>query len=163
MHCGPSSPNAFCSHADIALMQVVSSRFANHVILATALAGLVYVAHANAATSRASNVRVTERDFRISTPKLIPSGDLVLTVANKGPVDHELIVVRARHARLKLRSDGLTVDEEALRPVKLPSLEPGAPGSVRQLQLHLPPGRYVIFCNMSGHFLAGMHAELVVR
>jgi uncharacterized cupredoxin-like copper-binding protein len=86
-----------------------------------------------------------------------------LTVANKGPDNHELIVVRTPSARLLLRSDGLTVNEEALRPVKQKSLEPGAPGTVRELRLHLTPGRYVLFCNMSGHFLAGMHAELLVR
>jgi uncharacterized cupredoxin-like copper-binding protein len=27
----------------------------------------------------------------------------------------------------------------------------------------LAPGRYVLFCNMSGHYLGGMHRLLVVR
>jgi uncharacterized cupredoxin-like copper-binding protein len=26
----------------------------------------------------------------------------------------------------------------------------------------LKPGRYILFCNMAGHFMAGMHTELVV-
>ncbi len=42
-------------------------------------------------------------------------------------------------------------------------LEPGQPGSVRELNVHLRPGRYVLFCNMSGHYLGGMHTTLVVR
>jgi uncharacterized cupredoxin-like copper-binding protein len=42
-------------------------------------------------------------------------------------------------------------------------LEPGAPGSVRTLRLHLAPGRYVFFCNMAGHFLGGMPADVVVQ
>jgi uncharacterized cupredoxin-like copper-binding protein len=107
-------------------------------------------------------VRVTERDFRISAPKHVRSGDLVLSVRNRGPDAHELIVVRDG-ARLPLRRDGSTVSEEKLEPVIVGALEPGQPGSNRKLRLHLAPGRYQLFCNMSGHYLGGMHAELVVQ
>ena len=30
------------------------------------------------------------------------------------------------------------------------------------LKLHLAPGRYLLFCNMEGHYMGGMHTELVV-
>jgi uncharacterized cupredoxin-like copper-binding protein len=125
--------------------------------------GAGFVPVGEGASQKATVFYVTERDFHISAPKEVSRGDLLLTVANKGPDDHELIVVRAPNARLPLRADGLTVDEESLRPVTEPSLEPGAAGAVRELRLHLPPGHYVFFCNMSGHFLAGMHSTLVVR
>lgn len=106
-------------------------------------------------------VRITERDFRISAPKHVRSGDLVLSVQNRGPDAHELIVVRDG-SRLPLRRDGTTVNEEKLERVKVGGLEPGQPHSVRQLRLHLAPGTYELFCNMSGHYLGGMHAKLVV-
>lgn len=109
----------------------------------------------------AAVVRVTERDFRISAPKQVRSGDLLLSVRNRGPDAHELIVVRDS-ARLPLRRDGLTVSEEKLEPVKVGGLEPGHRGSVRELRLHLAPGTYELFCNMSGHYLGGMHTKLVV-
>ncbi len=108
-------------------------------------------------------LRVTERDFHISAPKQVSSNIVRLSVHNRGPDAHELIVVRAQNAHLPLRPDGSTVDEEALERATVGVLEPGAPGSVRQLLLHLPPGRYVLICNMSGHFLGGMHTELVVQ
>ncbi len=108
-------------------------------------------------------MRVTEKDFRIVVPRSVSGGDLLLTVVNKGPDNHELIIVRKPSSRLPFRSDGLTVDEEALRLLKQPSLEAGPPNDTRTLRLELRRGRYVFFCNMSGHFLAGMHAELVVR
>ena len=54
------------------------------------------------------------------------------------------------------------MNEEALAPVELGALEPGAPGSVRALTVTLHPGRYEIFCNMAGHYMGGMHAVLVV-
>jgi uncharacterized cupredoxin-like copper-binding protein len=111
--------------------------------------------------SAARVVRITERDFRISAPKHVRSGDLLLSVRNRGPDAHELIVVRDG-SRLPLRSDGTTVSEEKLEPVIAGALEPGHPHSVRKLRLHLAPGTYELFCNMSGHYLGGMHTKLVV-
>ena len=113
------------------------------------------------ADAHATLLRVTERDFRISAPRHVHSGDLLLSVHNRGPDAHELIVVR-EGSRLPLRSDGTTVSEEKLEPVIAGALEPGHPGSTRKLRLHLAPGSYVLFCNMSGHYLGGMHAKLVV-
>ena len=108
-------------------------------------------------------VRVAERDFRISAPRSLRAGNVVFRVHNRGPDDHELIVVRTADGRLPLRSDGLTVDEEALERAEAGALEPGLPDSVRELKLHLTPGRYVLLCNMSGHYFGGMHSMLVVR
>jgi len=106
---------------------------------------------------------VTERDFRISAaPTRVAAGDVVLSVRNRGPERHEFIVVRAHGAALPLRVDGVTVDEDALKAAKVGALEPGTPGSLRELRLRLAPGRYELFCNMAGHYLGGMHTELVV-
>ena len=107
-------------------------------------------------------VRIGERDFHITAPRHLPPGRVRLEVANNGPDLHELIVVREPSTPLPMRADGVTVDEDALEPVKLGSLEPGTPGSVRALTLRLRPGRYEIFCNMAGHYMGGMHAVLVV-
>jgi uncharacterized cupredoxin-like copper-binding protein len=109
-------------------------------------------------------IRITERDFSISAAaKTLNPGTVTLRVRNNGPDSHELIVTRADDKRLPLRRDGLTVNEERLQPRIAGGLEPGAPGSVRTLRVHLTPGRYVLFCNMAGHYLGGMHATLVVR
>ena len=102
-----------------------------------------------------------ESDFEIAMQTHVRAGNIVLTVHNQGPDDHELIVVPAPEGDLPIRGDGLTVAEESFDPEPLATLEPGAPGSTRQLAVHLKPGRYVLFCNMSGHFLGGMHEILV--
>jgi len=62
-----------------------------------------------------------------------------------------------------LRRDGLTVDEDAVEPETAGALEPGQPGATRELKLQLEPGRYELLCNMSGHYMGGMHSVLVVR
>jgi uncharacterized cupredoxin-like copper-binding protein len=110
----------------------------------------------------AAVVRITERDFRIHMPSQIRAGEVRLVVTNHGPDQHELIVVRTAGGELPLRSDGSTVNEEALDPVTVGVLEPGAVGSVRELDVNLRPGSYEVFCNMAGHYLGGMSAEFTV-
>jgi uncharacterized cupredoxin-like copper-binding protein len=127
-------------------------------MLATACGG-----HGAAATGNTPIVNVTERDFQIAAPATVQAGMVVLRVQNKGPVGHELIVVRAPNAHLPMRSGGLTVDEERLQRVEAGALEPIDAPATRDLELRLTPGRYVLFCNMSGHFIGGMHHVLVVR
>jgi uncharacterized cupredoxin-like copper-binding protein len=106
-------------------------------------------------------VRITERDFRIEVePRSVPAGDVELVVRNHGPDTHEVIMVRSGGSQPPLRSDGLTVDEEALHEVG--AVEALDPHGVQRVRLHLAPGRYELFCNMAGHFMAGMHGELVV-
>jgi uncharacterized cupredoxin-like copper-binding protein len=108
-------------------------------------------------------VDVTERDFaiQVSSHHLSP-GIVTFRVTNHGPDDHELIVIRA-HDHLPLRTDGITVDEDRLTPETVGALEPGSPGSVRDLRVRLKKGRYVLICNMSGHFMGGMDAVLEVE
>jgi uncharacterized cupredoxin-like copper-binding protein len=108
-------------------------------------------------------VHVTEGDFEIdATPTLVPAGDVLVSVQNTGPDNHELIVVRAGNGRLPVRADGITIDEAALENAKIGALAPGEPGSTRELHVRLRPGRYELFCNMSGHFFGGMYTDLVV-
>jgi uncharacterized cupredoxin-like copper-binding protein len=108
-------------------------------------------------------VRVTERDFRIKvSPARVRAGNVRLLIRNEGPDTHELLVVRAPRGRLALRSDALTVNEEALDGATAGEEEAQEPGSVHELVVRLKPGRYELFCNMAGHYLGGMSAELEV-
>jgi uncharacterized cupredoxin-like copper-binding protein len=111
---------------------------------------------------RTATIRVIERDFRIDAPKTAGAGVVTFMVRNRGPVAHELIVVRRASTSLPLRADDTTVDEEALEPVTAGALEPAEAG-VRTLRVRLKPGHYELLCNMSGHYLGGMRSELVVR
>ena len=108
-------------------------------------------------------VDISERDFHIDAPRRVSPGPVDLNVRNMGPDDHELIVVRGTRRSLPFRTDGLTIDEDSVAKREAGALEPGAPGVDRNLDVDLEPGRYVLFCNMYGHFEAGMHTALVVR
>ena len=108
-------------------------------------------------------MHVTVKDFAIKAPGRVRAGELSFEVSNRGPDAHELIVVRSDSTQLPLRADGETVDEDALSGVEAGALEPGAAHLDRTLKVHLSPGRYVLFCNMAGHYFGGMRHELVVQ
>jgi uncharacterized cupredoxin-like copper-binding protein len=135
-------------------------------LLCTAAAALSGCGVTGRATAQPPDhtVQVTERDFHVTAPTQLPAGRVRLTVRNGGPDAHELIVARVGGgAPLPLRRDGLTVDEERIQAATVGKLEPGAPKSVREVTVNLTPGRYVLFCNMYGHYRGGMHSELVVN
>ena len=63
-----------------------------------------------------SILRVKESDFKIVAPKRIRAGAVEVLARNRGPDDHELIIVRENGTRLPFRTDGFTIDEDALEP-----------------------------------------------
>jgi uncharacterized cupredoxin-like copper-binding protein len=113
-----------------------------------------------------SVVSVLLDDFHVRrTIATAPPGVVHFQLVNKGPSTHECIVVRTDRApaQLPLQRDGLTVDEEGPGVDHLDEAEGLDIGDRRTLTLDLAPGHYVLFCNMEGHYLGGMHAAFTVR
>jgi hypothetical protein len=130
------------------------------VVVVSACGGAV----SSSAGGNGTVIGVTERDFQITTTIAdVSSGNLTLRINNQGPDQHELIVAPERKGGLPFRADGFTVNEEAIQSSEPGSIVAQRPGGTQYLTLHVPPGRYVLFCNMEGHYMAGMHTELVVR
>jgi uncharacterized cupredoxin-like copper-binding protein len=110
-----------------------------------------------------STVNVTLHDFKIeSSTAVSDQTGVVFRVENQAPVTHEFVVVRSDLPadQLPIASDGLSVDEDQLRPGgEINQVDAGTTGT---LSVHLAPGRYVFFCNLEGHYLGGMHGVLEV-
>ena len=111
----------------------------------------------------ASILDVNVKDFKIE-PSLpvIEDGFVTLRVQNEGPATHEFVVVRSGLAadQLPIAADGLSVDEDRMVPLGELSEVPAGESGV--LTLALTPGRYVLFCNLEGHYLIGMSASIEV-
>ena len=91
-----------------------------------------------------------------------PAGSFVVQVHNDAPVTHEFLVVRTDlpAGSLPLGPDGIRVNEASLSSVgEINDVPAGTTGT---LSLNLPPGHYVFFCNLEGHYLGGMHYSLDV-
>jgi uncharacterized cupredoxin-like copper-binding protein len=92
----------------------------------------------------------------------VPKGRVTISVLNKGQREHELLVVRAK-GRLPVK--GSRVDEDALerRHLVLGEISDVPAGGSASKTVVLKAGRYYLFCNIPGHFRAGMRASLIVR
>jgi uncharacterized cupredoxin-like copper-binding protein len=136
------------------------------VLAALALAVPFTVARRHEPAPRGIPVNVLLDDFRVRTDAaVVPAGTVSLRILNHGPTTHEFIVVRTDRDpdKLPLQRDGLTVNEEA-PGIELLDEAGGLDIDDRQtMVLRLAPGHYVLYCNLEGHYLGGMHAALPVR
>ena len=106
------------------------------------------------------------------TPTSVPTGTISLRVANNGVRVHELVVLPladgAQAGRLAVGSDGRVNEDASLGEASATcAAGAGAGEGIRATgsgwtTLSLAPGRYELVCNLPGHYLAGMFAELDV-
>jgi uncharacterized cupredoxin-like copper-binding protein len=133
--------------------------------LVTAAASFVLTGCTRAPIAAGTTIPVLVRDFHIAPGSVsAPAGTITFRVHDQGPSTHEFVVVRTDlpPGHLPLRPDGLTVDEDSPSLRDVGEINDLDIGDSARLTLRLPPGRYVLFCNLEGHYLGGMHALVVV-
>jgi uncharacterized cupredoxin-like copper-binding protein len=136
------------------------------VLAALALAVPLTVARRQEPTPSGTPVNVLLKDFEVQQDAaVVPAGTVSFRILNQGPTSHEFIVVRTDRApdKLPLQRDGLTVNEEGPGVALLDEAEALDIDDRQTLVLDLAPGHYVMYCNLEGHYLGGMHAALTVR
>ena len=120
---------------------------------------------ATTATTRDTKLTVTMTEFAF-TPKDVtaPAGTITITAPNKGKVTHELVLIRTDLATDALPLTSTDVNEDAFTASALPGEIPDvAAGQTKSVTVTLPPGRYVMLCNVEGHYKSGMVGTLTVR
>ena len=130
------------------------------LLLAFAVAGSAGCSPSSSTTTAGSQINVTLDDFGVvASQKTVPAGVVVLHVTNKGPSTHEINVDLTRYGSgyIPLQRDGLTANEDALGLHRINSIEQLNLHQTADLTLNLKPGRYVLWCNLEGHYLGGMY------
>lgn len=93
------------------------------------------------------------------------AGRTTIEAPNEGSVEHELVVFKSNMnpAKLPTEADG-SVDEEKLDEVAQEEGEIAdvEAGDTKSEKFNLTPGKYVIFCNLPGHYAQGMYGTLTV-
>jgi uncharacterized cupredoxin-like copper-binding protein len=125
------------------------------------------------------NVTTTDRGrpgmmrggMRLSADRAtVVHGKVSFLVTNAGSIPHEMLVVPLAGTQSAgtrpVGRDG-RVDEagslgEASATCADGEGEGILPSTAGWVTLDLPPGRYELFCNLQGHYLAGMYTELTV-
>ena len=112
-----------------------------------------------------ASVPIHLRNFHIAIAKQVHPGFTRLAIWSAGPTMHELNIARTDFPAkdLPLSDDG-TVDD--LDPhagfTHLAEAEGIDIGQRAHLDVHLTPGHYVLYCNMPGHYQAGMYTDFEV-
>jgi len=133
-----------------------------HYVLICNLAGH-YAAGMHATLNVASyvGVKLTEMAIALDATS-VPAGPVIFGVANAGAVTHELVVLRTDLAVDKIPAN----PEEAGKVSEDGSLgESGdiSAGRWSSFVLTLSPGKYVLICNLPGHYAAGMRIGFTVK
>ena len=94
----------------------------------------------------------------------VSPGTVTFAAKNEGAMPHELVVVKTDVAADALPVSAGKADEEAagevigeIEPEDLPA------GGEAEAVFDLDPGRYLLICNIAGHYEQGMYAELTVE
>lgn len=98
-----------------------------------------------------------------ANPRSVRRGPVTLKVTNLASrIIHEVIVARISDETQKLPYDETTqlVDENALH--NFGSVKEIEPNKSAALTLDLKPGKYLLYCNLPGHYMAGMWTILDV-
>jgi hypothetical protein len=112
-----------------------------------------------------SRVDITVRDFKIDVPATIPSGKVTLVVHGAGPTMHELNIAWTDLPPngLPVHPDG-TISDKQDTPhfIHLHEVEGIDIGQKKSMTVQLEAGkRYVLYCNMDGHYMADMTAIVI--
>ena len=105
--------------------------------------------------------------IKLDEYKLIPdvasarAGAVRVKAKNVGDGEHELVVAASDLKPGELPTSDGDVDEDALDVIGEVSETP--PGKTGTTTLDLVPGKYVMFCNVPGHYAAGMYGRLNVK
>jgi uncharacterized cupredoxin-like copper-binding protein len=91
------------------------------------------------------------------------AGQVSIKVSNQGAIVHEFVIVKTDLAADKLptAADG-GVDEESSAITRITEAEDINTGTNSSLEASLQAGRYVVFCNLPGHYAGGMRAGFEV-
>jgi uncharacterized cupredoxin-like copper-binding protein len=93
------------------------------------------------------------------------SGPTVIEAPNEGAVEHELVVFKTNMdpAKLPTEANG-EVDEEKMDEIaeEAGEIADVEAGETKSENFKLSPGKYVMFCNLPGHYAQGMYGTITV-
>lgn len=100
----------------------------------------------------------------IAIPSVVPAGEVTFNATNRSTdFVHEMILIKIADPNVPLpymASDSKVNEDAAGHLGEVSELDPGKSGS---LTTKLDPGTYMLFCNVPGHYMAGMWTTITVK
>lgn len=124
-----------------------------------ASAGLALAGPALALTIGAP-VKVSLSEFNVVTAaQAAAHGSVTFTVANRGKLEHEFVVLKTAKPAGSLASH----NGEASEAGNVGEIGSVKPGQTKTLTLKLAAGHYSLLCNLPGHYAGGQFIDFYVR
>lgn len=131
-------------------------------VLAIAALVLAACSAAPADSGEVPSLYLDLSDFKIvSDHATVPAGRTVIGIRNHASMVHEVKILKTDLDPDKLPIDGASA--KASEAGKVGGLENISAGASRKLVVDLVPGKYVIICNLAGHYQLGMRVALEVK
>lgn len=125
-----------------------------------ALAALAAALVVPAVGAAGGTVNVTLKEFTVKpVPASITAGKVTFKVKNAGKLGHELVVLKTTTAPGKLKVKGARAVETG-KVGEVAELKPGKSGTLTKT---LARGKYVLLCNVPGHYQAKQYVGFVVK
>jgi uncharacterized cupredoxin-like copper-binding protein len=103
-------------------------------------------------------------DFKIELDEsTAPAGKVTFDIENNGPSTHEFVVFKTDLAADALPTKDGDVDEEGEGVEAIDEVEDIEADSTKTLDVDLDAGKYVVICNLPGHYKQGMYDTLTVE
>lgn len=129
-------------------------------VLALAVLAAAAAVPAAPGSTAGGTVKVTLKEFTVkAAPAAITAGKVTFKVRNAGTLEHELVVLKTTTAPAKLKVKGI----KAVETGRVGGVKPLKPGTSATLTRTLAKGRYVLLCNVSGHYQAKQFAAFLVK
>ena len=124
-------------------------------------------AMASPGTMAPNEVHVAETEFKMAPEEgaALPSpaaGEIKFEVHNNGTVAHSFYIVKTDLDEGSLPMSGQTVDENGTGVKFVKEIENIDAGKIADLSATLDAGKYVLICNIAGHYSQGMHTSFTV-
>ena len=101
--------------------------------------------------------KLTEMKITLSAGQL-PAGISNIDVLNLGAAPHQLVILKTDKPADSLGSEAVVPE-----PGKIASSKDLPAGGKELMKVKLAAGHYALICNLPGHYVAGMHADLQVK
>ncbi|MFN8639095.1 MAG: sulfocyanin-like copper-binding protein [Dehalococcoidia bacterium] len=115
-----------------------------------------------AATGAGGDVGVTLSEWAVKPASAsTKAGKVSFKVTNSGTTPHEFKIVKTDTAQDKLEKANGIVDETKYKPLAMTKQLNGSQNE--EVSAELTAGKYVLICNVTGHYDLGMHSGFTVN
>ena len=125
----------------------------------------VMLSSGSALAQASTRMTVTLLEYQILSERMdVPAGEVIFDVVNTGEEVHEFVLIKSDMdiAALPPSTVKDEVDEAAIGEF-VDGVEDVQPATGTEKKMTLGPGRYILLCNLTGHYKGGMVSTLQVN